>query len=653
MADSFIRVPPDSTGKLIDTSQITIGANDVQRERMIIGDNTTEHYLAISAAGGALVEQGAAGSVAAPWFVKLSDGAAAFGTSGNPIRVDPTGTTAQPIRTFDGAGNSISSTGGALDINLKTSSIALNVAQSGTWTVGLSAGTNVIGHVIADTGSTTAVTGTVTVAGTVTANAGTNLNTSLLQLDATGAALNLAQGSTTSGQTGPLVQTATTTSAPTYTTAKTNPLSTDTAGNLRVTGAVTGSGNFTVVQATGTNLHVVVDSGAVNATLQTSTGTDIGNVGLKAAQTLATLTTITNAVPTNADTTIAGTTAPTKSFTVSGKTNDGTPQYQIVPLGTGGRTVIIEGFSGGTAVPVSLASAPTTSVTQGTSPWVTNMTQWASTVLGTPTNFGTTPGAVIAGSVNASLFSGTVALGTPNTFGITAPTGNALGVNSATFIGTSAATSNSTTYSSKIAQDINVLGTLGTAFTTPGFVDIKGADGNVFVRQATAANLNATTVGTLTNNNAAPAGTNYGVLPAIASSSAQSYSAGNQVLLNTDLSGYLKVNVLADSTTFADEATFTQGTTSIRPIGGLYTQAPVFLTSGQAGAVQLTNDRKMFVFDPQEITSQDWLQQILLEIRALRMATVAMVTEAGSANPDDFHPGNVQDQYITSSICAQ
>jgi hypothetical protein len=50
-------------------------------------------------------------------------------------------------------------------------------------------------------------------------------------------------------------------------------------------------------------------------------------------------------------------------------------------------------------------------------------------------------------------------------------------------------TTNSTTFTAKFAQDTNLLGTLGTAFTTAGFVDIKGADGNVFVRQATASNL--------------------------------------------------------------------------------------------------------------------------------------------------------------------
>ena len=33
MADSFIRLPPDSTGKLVDARQIVIGANTVQRQR--------------------------------------------------------------------------------------------------------------------------------------------------------------------------------------------------------------------------------------------------------------------------------------------------------------------------------------------------------------------------------------------------------------------------------------------------------------------------------------------------------------------------------------------------------------------------------------------------------------------------------------------
>lgn len=86
------------------------------------------------------------------------------------------------------------------------------------------------------------------VSGTVTANIGT---TNGLQLDTTGAKLNNSQASTTSGQTGPLIQGAVTTSPPSYTTAQTDPLSLDTAGNLRVTGAngtfpATESGTWTV-----------------------------------------------------------------------------------------------------------------------------------------------------------------------------------------------------------------------------------------------------------------------------------------------------------------------------------------------------------------------------------------------------------------------
>lgn len=60
-----------------------------------------------------------------------------------------------------------------------------------------------------------------------------------------------------------------------------------------------------------------------------------------------------------------GTSAPSDIAIVGGKSNDGTPQYQPIPLGAGGRSVIIEGFSGGTAVVVSgnkthNTAAPTT-----------------------------------------------------------------------------------------------------------------------------------------------------------------------------------------------------------------------------------------------------------------------------------------------------
>jgi hypothetical protein len=35
MADGLVQVPADSTGKKIDTSELTVGANTVERQRMV------------------------------------------------------------------------------------------------------------------------------------------------------------------------------------------------------------------------------------------------------------------------------------------------------------------------------------------------------------------------------------------------------------------------------------------------------------------------------------------------------------------------------------------------------------------------------------------------------------------------------------------
>lgn len=64
----------------------------------------------------------------------------------------------------------------------------------------------------------------------------------------------------------------------------------------------------------------------------------------------------------------SGTTAPSKIVVVEGKTNDGTPQYQPIPEGAGGRSVIVEGVAGGTAQPVS----GTVTANQGTAVAVAN-----------------------------------------------------------------------------------------------------------------------------------------------------------------------------------------------------------------------------------------------------------------------------------------
>jgi len=94
--------------------------------------------------------------------VNIVAGAGAGGTSSNYGAAFPTAGTA--IGLTDGT-NMRALTG--INYTGTSYSAATSVVQA------LPAGTNVIGHVITDTGSTTAVTGTVTVSGTVTANAGT------------------------------------------------------------------------------------------------------------------------------------------------------------------------------------------------------------------------------------------------------------------------------------------------------------------------------------------------------------------------------------------------------------------------------------------------------------------------------------------------
>lgn len=87
------------------------------------------------------------------------------------------------------------------------------------------------------------------ISGTVTANQGGTWNINNISgtvslptgaaTEATLATLSLSQGSTTSGEKGPLIQAAVTTAAPSYTTAQTSPLSLTTAGALRTDASAT------------------------------------------------------------------------------------------------------------------------------------------------------------------------------------------------------------------------------------------------------------------------------------------------------------------------------------------------------------------------------------------------------------------------------
>lgn len=88
-----------------------------------------------------------------------------------------------------------------------------------------------------------------------------------------------AQGSTTSGELGNLIQGAVTTAAPTYTTGTTNPLSLDVSGSLRVVVAEAlpaGSNNIgSITNVTGT---VSLPTGASTSALQTTANTTLATI---------------------------------------------------------------------------------------------------------------------------------------------------------------------------------------------------------------------------------------------------------------------------------------------------------------------------------------------------------------------------------------
>jgi hypothetical protein len=133
----------------------------------------------------------------------------------------------------------------------------------------------------------------------------------------------------------------------------------------------------------------------------------------------------------------------------------------------------------------------------------------------------------------------------------------------------------------------------GTAPTTAGFIDIKGADGNVFVRQATATNLNAAVVGTGTAG--APAGniltvqgvtsmTKLLVTPdSVALPANQSVNVAQIAGTNTVTGGV--AGIIAVGGNVANAVTATANPV---PVGGIFSTTPATLTNGQTATFQFT-----------------------------------------------------------------
>jgi hypothetical protein len=63
-----------------------------------VSDTNGSFLCDVTVSGGSITSnQGTAAAITAPWPVELSNGTNAVGTASAPIRVDPTGTTTQPV----------------------------------------------------------------------------------------------------------------------------------------------------------------------------------------------------------------------------------------------------------------------------------------------------------------------------------------------------------------------------------------------------------------------------------------------------------------------------------------------------------------------------------------------------------------------------
>jgi hypothetical protein len=406
--------------------------------------------------------QGTAAALSGAWPVEVTDGTNVLGTSTHPIRIDPTGTTTQPV-------SGTVSVSGTVGVTQSTSPWVV----SGTVTANAGTGTfqtNVTNASIPVTQSGS---------WTVTANAGTNLNTSALALDTSVNGILVAQGATTSGESGPLIQGAVTTSSPSYTTAKTNPLSLTTAGALRVdasattqpiSGTVTANqGGSWTVAATESGTWTVQPGNTANTTAWLVTGTGgtfpatqsgtwninniSGTISLPTGAATSDLQTTGNTslatIATNTTPLAQGSSTPGQTGNlIMGQSTTGAPSevnaqtyplnlnlsgalrvdasgYQTPVVGTGtngspnGGVLSIQGVSGGTAVPVS----GTVTANQGGT-WTVQPGNTANTTAWLVTGTGGTFPATQSGTWNITNISGTISLPTGASTSALQTTGN-------------------------------------------------------------------------------------------------------------------------------------------------------------------------------------------------------------------------------------
>lgn len=437
----------------------------------------------------------------------------------------------------------------------------------------LPTGGNTIGAV---TGS-----GTFTVAGAVTANIGTSGS---LALDASVTGLQVAQGSTTSGQKGSLFLGAVTTAAPSYTTAQSSPLSLTTAGALRVDASATTqpvSGTVTVTQGTAANLNATIapltNSSVVKAQLQDNSGTALSATGSSL-----------NVNITGGSTSAAVADKTSFTYGTTSETPIGGVYQDTSPSLTAGTTGTVR-LTANRAFHINLRDASGneklgSSTSANSIPVVIASDQGAVPVSGTITaNIGTTNGLALDTSVNGIL----VSQGS-TTSGQKGP------------LIQGAVTTASPSYTTAQTSPLSL--TTAGALRTDASATTQPVSGTVTVTQGTAANLNATVVGTVTANigttnglaldatvakltiaqGAALGANTQALIGGSVTTAAPSYTAGQISPLSLTTAGALRV----DAT----------GPTKIADTEGIQ------ITSFPVGFMRTSDEPKQLFYDPFDST---------------------------------------------------
>ena len=216
-------------------------------------------------------------------------------------------------------------------------------------------------------------------------------------------------------------------------------------------------------------------------------------------------------------------------------------------------------------------------VTQGTSPWVNNISQWNGN--STDTNSGNATGGTLRVILATNQPNLTTPLNVTTSNGAAATAGNQLAVQVP--IGGAAAPVNA---------EVGA-GVFNTALPTltngQGAAFQLDASGRLIISPL---NLSVA-IGSTTS------GQTGSLIMGAATSSAPSYSNGQTNPLSLDLAGNVRINCVTgcSASNYADESAFTQGSTNFGVVGGTYNTSITNLTAGQAGAFQSTNDRMLYV----------------------------------------------------------